>query len=76
MSNENHCPAVWSAPVENLVLELPSIAFEGWSLEDEVDAVATQPALGSTVCPDAIFGAMSPTNAAAITSSLRIPTPL
>jgi hypothetical protein len=49
MSTENHCPAVWSAPVENLVLALPSMAFDGASLDELEEAVATHPERGSGV---------------------------
>src|SRR5689334_19209003 len=49
MSTENHWPGVWLAPVLQRVLPLPSTARDAGSPGFVVEAVATQPDLGSTV---------------------------
>jgi hypothetical protein len=60
MSSENHIPGDWSLPELQRVLALPSIAFDGVSLDELDDAVATHPALGNGVCASAARAAKSP----------------
>jgi hypothetical protein len=75
MSSENHIPGDWSLPELQRVLALPSIAFDGVSLDELDDAVATHPALGNGVCASAALAVRMLASAATSTRTFLIVAP-